>query len=260
MKKTGMMIILFMLLFMAGCSNEELESQIEQLKGEAKEIKNEKELLQLEVIELEEQLTRKKEEKNTLKQELEAFSSQNGSLEGALDIYSELLNESEVEFKGVLEAIRNEVGVEKLKELKIFSPENIVVGEQVGDFLVTSVKNEEGVTGETNYFVQFQGEFEIEGELIANQGASGYLFLVDAKEFLKFPQTIEHLSSPYKISFKVANTEFLLEEVGDQIEEVDLTFDSFPLRAIFTDYSFNYVPYTDIRSSAMLKKVVDTDM
>lgn len=175
------------------------------------------------------------EDVDKLNQEIRKLQAENENKKETITVYQE-----------AFELLQTDTNI-IVDTLSIFSPEKVQKGSQVAGLTVLDIKKEPA-NGATSYFVDFTGEFEVIGSIIHNQvGGSKYSIMVEEK-LVKLPHSL-HEFEQRGIFFYVENDEELEKAMGEKLDNLSHT-EKLKITAIFKNYSYNYVPESDVSNSA----------
>ncbi|MGM8215651.1 hypothetical protein ACLIA0_08740 [Bacillaceae bacterium W0354] len=164
------------------------------------------------------------------------------SLEQLLQNYEDTINA----YQHVFQQISDTSNV-LTEQFSIFSLENIKQGDSVAGLTVSNVTKEERDSN-NSYFIGFDGEFEVSGSVIINQVSGGKYAILVSENLHSIPHTINDYERGV-VYFTISNSEALEEVMGEELKELD-DFNSVEINAVFRDFSYNYVPETDVSNSA----------
>ncbi|OEH93639.1 hypothetical protein [Bacillus solimangrovi] len=249
MKKVMFLLLSIILLVITGCNNniDQLSKENEQLKLENQEL-NSKNL----------KLLSENKEKDSKIQELHT------ELE-IKEIKSKILIEKQLEeHNRIIEELTALVDTELTEKYGIFNRETINSGDKVSGLTVIDVKKEKQDTGNTNYFVNFNGQFELKGSVYYSQLHDDYIFRVNTDSTNKIPHTLYNI-----LAFRIENEDRLKKALGNKIDNLDKLEklgpeenvskleSEVPIKAVFEDFSYVYIPESDAISSAKFVKVIN---
>ena len=231
MKKNTLLLVLILILsfYVSGCTND----QINNLQSTNEQLINKIKILQ--------------EEKETLEKNLTLAQKENSKLRNNIDELEEELSQRSNSIEKFY--ISNE-------DVNMFNPYTVKLGEGIAGLKIIRVKIHRGDFYGDSYFADFIGELELSGNLIFNEvGGSVYTFLVDNEDVKKLPYTYE-IKNSERIFINLLNDEEIKRSIGDELKELD---DKIHIKAIFSDFTYNYIPQSDAASKANFVKLVSKE-
>ncbi|OEH93633.1 hypothetical protein [Bacillus solimangrovi] len=248
MKKHFFIIPLTLIIFMTGCNQTELKEQVEQLTEENV-------VLVAQVSNLQDDIRKQERKIKDLNIDV-AVSERNIK---KLDVNLEISKDTNSKLEREIEAIINEIGEAKFAEqYGIYNLSTVSKGMRVRDLTVTDVTKKEHEEYPPNYFVDFDGQFEVSGSIYHSQVADSIVFSVHPNSIKNMPRTVSQAESEH-IVFNVSNTDELKERLGDKLAELDGLDGQMQMRAVFEDYTFLIMHATDAISYAKLVEIVSFD-
>ncbi|MDF2535558.1 MAG: hypothetical protein K0R18_1717 [Bacillales bacterium] len=202
---------------------------------------------------IKESLNKLNKENTQLKQENKKFKTEQSFYR---DKYNNEINtlkaenngnkETIIKYQNTFEHLQVEIKNNLVKPLSIFSPEYIKKGDKIAGLTVSDFYSKENVNGSKNYKIDFAGEFTVKGTIVPNKIGEGFgfAFMID-KNLEKLPHTLQEYEGVY---FTIKNGEDLIKALGEKLKITP--FNKLEIEAVFKNYTYNYVPETDIHNAA----------
>jgi outer membrane murein-binding lipoprotein Lpp len=224
------------ILILSGCTSN----------ATVKEIRQENEQLKQENVKLSEKYEELKSnqlaEDNQSKGNLDKLNIEMNTLQAENENQKEMITKYEEAFER-LQADSNIL----VEHFSIFSPDKVQIGSQIAGLKVTDIKKE-AENGATSFYLDFKGEFEVRGSIIHNQiGGSKYSFMVE-DSLEKLPHTLYEFVRN-KVYFEIKDDVELEKALGDKLKNLS-PFGELEITGVFKNYSYNYVPQTDVSNKA----------
>jgi cell division protein FtsB len=258
-------VVLSVILFANGCSSEAIEAlkqENAELRDEIKALETEYEQQVIKNGNLENDNKTLEEKADMRVREYEQLQKKLEQLEQAMDQRNQFTDytfsqELDAEVALYQEEINKLLKVVEIEDYRIeagyllnmFNPMFIQEGNRLSGFEAVSVTKEENeVSRAYNYFIEFKGEFEVDGRIFINQVGSGYVFCTNAEDLFNAPHTyVDRINK--NLCFTIKNIEDIEHAVGEELTNMKEE-EPLALSAVFSNYKFNFVPETDVQDQA----------